>query len=32
VAARQVLQTIADQDFATHPQLVGIGEIHVFFC
>ena len=32
MAARQVLQTAADQDFAALPRFVGVGEIHVFFC
>jgi hypothetical protein len=31
VAARQVLQTAADQDAATLPRFVGVGEIHLLF-
>ena len=31
MAARQVLQTAADQDAAVLPRFVGIGEIHICF-
>ena len=32
MAARQVLQTAADQDAAALLRFVGIGEIHILFC
>jgi hypothetical protein len=31
MAARQVLQTAADQDATAVPRFIGIGEIHILF-